>query len=218
MDATLLAWAMCIVALAPPEEAPPEPAPRARYQTVVASGRDAGDGLDAQRDASARNVAFVSVIDLDHEPGQAASDELARVISRAPGVTIRSVGGLGQFSAVSLRGSTTQQVAVFLDGAPLSGAAASVVDLSNQPLDGLERVETYSGGTEATAFHPNAVAALARAGFDIPAPAQADNTHYQLAYASGRASLEAFSKVHSAPSNPQAEFAAIMNCSEADEA
>lgn len=150
MDATLLAWAMCIVALAPPEEAPPEeappePAPRARYQTVVASGRDAGDGLDAQRDASARNVAFVSVIDLDHEPGQAASDELARVISRAPGVTIRSVGGLGQFSAVSLRGSTTQQVAVFLDGAPLSGAAASVVDLSNQPLDGLERVEIHRG-------------------------------------------------------------------------
>lgn len=145
MDATLLAWAMCIVALAPPEPEPPPPEPRARYQTVVASGRDAEDGLDAQRDASARNVAFVSVIDLDHEPGAAASDELARVISRAPGVTIRSVGGLGQFSAVSLRGSTTQQVAVFLDGAPLSGAGASVVDLSNQPLDALERVEIYRG-------------------------------------------------------------------------
>jgi protein-tyrosine-phosphatase len=83
---------------------------------------------------------------------------------------------------------------------------------------GLEGIETYSGGTEATAFNPRAVAALARAGFDIPAPAPADNPHYQLAYASGRASLEAFSKVYSAPSNPQAEFAAIMNCSEADEA
>lgn len=146
MDTTLLAWAMRLMALAPPDPLAPPPAPPPRYETIVASGRDdRGDGLDAQRDASARNVAFVTVIDLDHEPGAAGSDELARVISRAPGVTIRSVGGLGQFSAVSLRGSTTQQVAVFLDGAPLTGSLASAVDLGNQPLDGLERVEIYRG-------------------------------------------------------------------------
>ncbi|MFV8749261.1 TonB-dependent receptor plug domain-containing protein [Nannocystaceae bacterium ST9] len=141
MVAMLVAWAL---ALAPPNpEAPAQPSPT--YETVVESARDRGDGLDAQRDASARNVGFVSIIDLDHEPGQAPSDDLARVLSHAPGVTIRSVGGLGQFSAVSLRGSTTQQVAIFLDGAPLTGSLSGSVDLSNQPLDGLERIEVHRG-------------------------------------------------------------------------
>lgn len=83
---------------------------------------------------------------------------------------------------------------------------------------GAEGVESYSGGTEATAFDPRAVAALARAGFDIPAPEAADNPHYQLAFAAERPRIAAFSKLYSAPTNPQAEFAAIMNCSEADEA
>ncbi len=143
MVAMRLAWAL---ALAPPiAEPPPNPSPPPRYETVVESARDRGDGLDAQRDASARNVGFVSVIDLDHEPGQVPSDELARVLSHAPGVTIRSVGGLGQFSAVSLRGSTTQQVAIFLDGAPLTGSLGGSVDLGNQPLDGLERIEVHRG-------------------------------------------------------------------------
>ena len=145
MVAMLFAWGL---ALAPPN---PEPAPNPpsppppTYETVVESARDRGDGLDAQRDASARNVGFVSVIDLDHEPGQAPADDLARVLSHAPGVTIRSVGGLGQFSAVSLRGSTTQQVAIFLDGAPLTGSLSGTVDLGNQPLDGLERIEVHRG-------------------------------------------------------------------------
>jgi vitamin B12 transporter len=141
MDTMLLAWALV---LAPPTSEPPSNPPPT-YETVVESGRDREDGLDAQRDASARNVGFVSVIDLDHEPGQAPSDDLARVISHAPGVTIRSVGGLGQFSAVSLRGSTTQQVAIFLDGAPLTGSLGGTVDLGNQPLDGLERIEVHRG-------------------------------------------------------------------------
>lgn len=141
MDAMLIAWAL---AFAPPTPEP-SPTPPPTYETVVESARDRGDGLDAQRDASTRNVGFVSIIDLDHEPGQAPSDDLARVLSHAPGVTIRSVGGLGQFSAVSLRGSTTQQVAIFLDGAPLTGSLSGNVDLGNQPLDGLERIEVHRG-------------------------------------------------------------------------
>lgn len=132
------------------------------------------------------------------------------------------------------RKQTLEQIAAFVRREHTAGRTAKLVFICTHnsrrshmsqiwaataaAYHGLERVETYSGGTEATAFHPNAVAALARAGFDIPGPAQADNPHYQLAYARGRARLEAFSKVYAAPSNPQAEFAAIMNCSEADEA
>jgi arsenate reductase len=83
---------------------------------------------------------------------------------------------------------------------------------------GLEGVEAYSGGTEATAFDPRAVAALQRAGFALDIPDTADNPRYRLGYAPERPTIEAFSKVFSDPSNPQADFAAIMNCSEADDA
>lgn len=158
MVATLLAWVLGLgLALAPPDTEPTQPppasesgtrarapAPAPRYETVVSTGRG-GEELDAQRDLAARNVGFVTAIDLDLEPGQAPADDLAGVISRAPGVTVRSVGGLGQFSAVSLRGSSVQQAPVFLDGAPLTSSLGGTVDLSTQPLDALEEIDVYRG-------------------------------------------------------------------------
>lgn len=115
------------------------------YRTEVVVGRDAGDGLGAQRALSRRNIGFVTAIDLEAEPGRPPADDLGRVLSRAPGVTVRSIGGLGQFSAVSLRGSSSLQVPIFLDGAPLTGSLSGIVDLSTTPLDALARVEIYRG-------------------------------------------------------------------------
>jgi arsenate reductase len=84
---------------------------------------------------------------------------------------------------------------------------------------GIEGVETYSGGTEATAFNPRAVAAMRRAGFDIDeAPANVINPHYAVRFALDRPALEVFSKAFDVDSNPSSDFAAIMNCSDADEA
>ncbi len=144
MVPTLLACATAgYLALAPPESEPAPPPPT--YRTEVAVGRVHGDGLAAQRNLSRRNVGFVTAIDLEVEPGRPPADDLASVVSRAPGVTVRSMGGLGQFSALSIRGSTSAQVPVFLDGAPLTSSAASIVDLSTQPLDGLARLELYRG-------------------------------------------------------------------------
>jgi vitamin B12 transporter len=115
------------------------------YRTEVVVGRERGDGLAAQRALSRRNVGFVTAIDLESEPDRRPADDLARVISRAPGVSVRSIGGLGQFGAVAIRGSTSQQVPMFLDGAPLAGSDAGLVDLSSQPLDALARIEIYRG-------------------------------------------------------------------------
>lgn len=81
---------------------------------------------------------------------------------------------------------------------------------------GLQNVHTFSGGTEATAFNPRAVAAIERAGFRIENPG-GDNPHYQVSYGEGEPALECFSKVHDDPFNPQTRFAAIMTCSDADE-
>ena len=79
--------------------------------------------------------------------------------------------------------------------------------------------ETYSGGTQATAFHPNAVAALVRTGFDIrPTGTTGAPPTYSARFATDREPIESFSKAYSDESNPQEGFCAVMTCSQADEA
>lgn len=81
---------------------------------------------------------------------------------------------------------------------------------------GITELSTYSGGTEATAFNPRAVAALERIGFRIENPGGA-NPHYLVKYADDQPALECFSKTFDDPVNPEKDFAAVMTCSDADE-
>ncbi|MFT4526770.1 MAG: arsenate reductase [Bacteroidia bacterium] len=82
---------------------------------------------------------------------------------------------------------------------------------------GIESVKTYSGGTEATAFNPNAVAALLRAGLEIENPG-GENPLYQVRFSEDVNPLTCFSKTFDDAFNPSKGFAAIMTCSSADEA
>lgn len=96
---------------------------------------------------------------------------------------------------------------------------------------GLEGIRTFSGGTEATAFNPRAVAAMKRAGFQINVhDAHGENPHYFVSFAENRPPLECFSKTYDHPVNPgpasrktghpedeDQAFAAVMTCAEADE-
>jgi outer membrane receptor protein involved in Fe transport len=85
--------------------------------------------------------ASLSVILIDDRLSSA--DDLATVLDAVPGAVVRRLGGLGDFSAVSIRGSSFRQVQVFLDGVPLNPDGASVVNLAQLPLSMLERVEVY---------------------------------------------------------------------------
>lgn len=82
---------------------------------------------------------------------------------------------------------------------------------------GVEGVETYSGGTEATAFDPRAVAALERAGFAVERPG-GENPRYAVRFGPAAPEMFCFSKVYSDPPNPLEGFAAVMTCTAADEA
>ncbi|WP_430411124.1 hypothetical protein [Kordia sp.] len=81
----------------------------------------------------------------------------------------------------------------------------------------LPKLETFSGGTEATAFHPNAIAAVRRIGFKANIAEQAKNPVYHIQWHSGQEAYQAFSKRFEDNPNPTEAFAAIMVCSEADE-
>jgi iron complex outermembrane receptor protein len=79
----------------------------------------------------------------------ASGGDLAGLLDQALGVQVRRYGGLGSFSTLSMRGSTAEQVQVFLDGVPLNQALGGGVDLGDLPLAGLERIEVYRGAVPA---------------------------------------------------------------------
>ncbi|MGN8224287.1 protein-tyrosine-phosphatase [Gracilimonas sp. BCB1] len=81
---------------------------------------------------------------------------------------------------------------------------------------GIENIETYSGGTEATAFNPRAVAAIERAGFKVDNPG-GDNPEYRVTFGEDAEPLICFSKKFDDDVNPDTSFAAVMTCSDADE-
>ena len=84
---------------------------------------------------------------------------------------------------------------------------------------GLKGVETFSGGTEATAFNPRAVASLQRSGLKITTnEPSATNPRYSVKSSDSSASQVCFSKVYDAPPNPTQGYCAVMTCSQADEA
>lgn len=78
-----------------------------------------------------------------------------------------------------------------------------------------DHVRTFSGGTEATAFNPRAVAALERAGFQV-VRAEGPNPHIEVDFSSDKRPMTCWSKVYNDPANPQQGFCAVMTCSEAD--
>src|SRR5688572_19483744 len=78
----------------------------------------------------------------------------ADLLAGGVGVHVRQFGGLGAFSAVSIRGSASSQVALYLDGVPPNQAQYGVVNASDLPIEALGRSEVYRGA--------------ARLGFDAP--------------------------------------------------
>ena len=102
----------------------------------------------ARRDPKGKHIAsFVETITLGSQ--RAPGADLAQTLDRATGVNIRRYGGLGAFSTLSIRGSTAEQVQVFLDGVPLNSAVGGGVDLGGLPIGGVESVDVYRGAVPA---------------------------------------------------------------------
>jgi len=83
----------------------------------------------------------------------------------------------------------------------------------------VENVDTYSGGTETTAANERTVKAMERAGFSVTSTPESDGNHlYEVKAGRDMDPNLLFSKVYSDKNNPQEAFAAVMVCSDADEA
>lgn len=71
---------------------------------------------------------------------------VADLLDHETSVQVRQLAGLGSYSAVSIRGSSANQVNVFLDGVLLNDAYGGSVDLSQFLLNHIEKIEIYRGG------------------------------------------------------------------------
>ncbi len=95
-----------------------------------------------------RTSASVTVLAVDASLAKGVG--VAELVDTAAGTQVQRLGGLGDFSAVSIRGSTLRQVEVFLDGIPLNPDGADVVNLAELPLSAFSRVEVWRGNAPAS--------------------------------------------------------------------
>lgn len=90
----------------------------------------------------------VSVISAAQIAESGATD-VAQVINGQPGVIVNDYGPKGASQTVSLRGSTSSQVLVLLDGIRLNSSRDGAVDLSSVPMEIIDHIEIVRGGESA---------------------------------------------------------------------
>ena len=96
------------------------------------------------REARPRDpAASVTRVSLDDAP--LALDGVTSALQQVPGLQLTRLGSLGAPLWASLRGSSSAQVAVLLDGVPLGGLAQSSVDLNELPWGDIQQVDVYRG-------------------------------------------------------------------------
>lgn len=85
----------------------------------------------------------VTVIRPDEFKGE--QKELPDLLKMVPGVHVREVNGKGQYTTVTVRGSTAAQVGIFIDGILTNLGGDAAVDISTIPVKNVERIEVYRG-------------------------------------------------------------------------
>lgn len=117
-----------------------EPTATYKEKEVVVSAGRINESLDDP-------PVFIDVIEMDQFQGRFVTTEEA--ISQAAGVNVRNFGGLGKLSTISIRGSSSNQVVVLIDGVRINPSVGGGVDLSSIPPEHIERIEVIRGGDSA---------------------------------------------------------------------
>jgi iron complex outermembrane receptor protein len=94
------------------------------------------------RDRALNDAPFVTVIHPDEHP---ATTSVADAVATSAGVHTSSLGGLGAYESISVRGNTPGHTAVLIDGVPVARIAAVTTDLGRFALDAFGEVDLYRG-------------------------------------------------------------------------
>lgn len=114
------------------------------------------------------------------------STTIGDALSRGAGTAVRSFGAPGSHSSVTLRGSDSNQVAIYLDGMRLNSAAGGAVDLAELELNQVEGIDIYRGTTPTQLGH-----ALPGGSINIRTPGieAGSSRRYSIGYGSFNESL-----------------------------
>jgi vitamin B12 transporter len=118
-------------------------APRGGVADLVGPDEEARDRRRALAASS-----FLTIVHVDERAGETRG--LAEAVGAAVGADARSLGGLGSFSSLAVRGAAPGHTQVLVDGVALSRLGTTSVDLSRYELDGFEEIELYRGGVPVT--------------------------------------------------------------------
>lgn len=132
---------LLVVSAAHADSVPVSPDPETVI--VVGSAPDPDDRTAARdRDRALADAPFVTVVRPDEHPATAS---VADAIGATVGTQTRSLGGLGAYASVSVRGAGPGHTAVTIDGVPLARIAAVTTDLARFALASFSEVVLYRG-------------------------------------------------------------------------
>lgn len=110
-----------------------------RMDTVVVTAQQ------EQPDEAEAKAPSAFITTIPAESFEETLTSVPEVLEKTAGITVRKYGGLGSYSTASIRGSSAEQVAVFIDGVPLNRGKSGVVNLATIPLNSVEKIDVYRG-------------------------------------------------------------------------
>ena len=123
----------------------PAPAGTVTDSTVVSPSRRLNEAtVTAHAEATRLKYAPQALTLLSTRQIDGSASSLNEVLGRVAGVTIRSMGGVGSSSRISVRGLEGKRMGLYIDGAAVS-QMSNFVTLDDVPTDMIERVELYKG-------------------------------------------------------------------------
>ncbi len=116
------------------------------YNVALKENPYAIDKVDVYAKSQAQQLkeGIFSVNSLDVEKLASTSSSLSEIVGKTAGVKIREDGGVGSDFDLSINGLSGNSVRYFIDGVPLS-TMGNGMNLSNIPINTIERMEVYKG-------------------------------------------------------------------------
>jgi iron complex outermembrane receptor protein len=115
---------------------------RSDDETIIIVDRPDDRASARDRERALGDAPFVTVI---HPDDHTATASVADAVGQTVGALTRSLGGLGAFESVSVRGAAPGHTQVLVDGVPLARIAQVTTDLGRFALASFGEVDLYRG-------------------------------------------------------------------------
>lgn len=84
----------------------------------------------------------ISVISMSQIQGTV--NNVQDVLAKTAGITVRTMGGVGSTSRISVRGLEGKRIGLFIDGQPMNDNS-DFIDINDIPVEMIDRIEIYKG-------------------------------------------------------------------------